>query len=76
MDTIQSFYYFKEITNPLTLFMIELSGFLIYFLPSIIAVYRKHNNKIPIIVLNLFLGWTFFGWVIALVWGLTDNVRK
>jgi hypothetical protein len=26
-------------------------------------------------VLNLFLGWTFLGWVIAMVWAFTDNTR-
>jgi hypothetical protein len=25
--------------------------------------------------LNVLLGWTILGWVIALVWALTDNVK-
>lgn len=37
-----------------------------YFLPSIVAVLRHHGDKGFIIVINLFLGWTFFGWVYAL----------
>ncbi len=40
----------------------------LYFLPSIIASRRKHQSSGGIFVLNLLLGWTFLGWVIALVW--------
>lgn len=47
-----------------------------YFLPAIIAFNRKHNNAAAILVLNLFLGWTFLGWVVCCVWAFTDNVAK
>jgi len=49
---------------------------LLYFVPCFVALSRCHNNKVPIIILTLFLGWTFLGWVIALVWSFTDNVNK
>jgi hypothetical protein len=39
-----------------------------YFLPCIVAAYRKKRNTVAIAVLNLFLGWTVIGWVVALVW--------
>jgi hypothetical protein len=42
----------------------------IYFLPSIIAYRRKHKNLLAIFALNIFFGWTLFGWVGALVWSL------
>jgi len=38
----------------------------IYFVPSIVAHGKK--NWAAIIILNILLGWTFIGWVIALVW--------
>lgn len=41
---------------------------LIYFFPVLNAFSRKHENTVAIGVLNLFTGWTFIGWVIALVW--------
>jgi hypothetical protein len=41
--------------------------------PTCVAAHRKHNNESAILALNLFLGWTLLGWVIALVWALTDN---
>ncbi len=44
---------------------------LLYFLPSIVSITGRHHNSSAICVLNLFLGWTFIGWVIALVWSLT-----
>jgi hypothetical protein len=34
---------------------------------------RKHPNAGAIAVLNLLLGWTFIGWVIALVWSFTST---
>lgn len=42
----------------------------IYFLPSIIAFAGKRRNALAIFLLNLFVGWTFIGWVIALVWAV------
>jgi hypothetical protein len=40
----------------------------VYFIPSIVAFSRKQPNKASILILNIFLGWTFIGWVLALVW--------
>ena len=40
----------------------------IYFLPDWIAQSRGHPNRGSIFILNLFLGWTFLGWVAALIW--------
>jgi hypothetical protein len=50
-------------------------GLLIYFLPFFVAAMRGHQNTAAIFVLNFFLGWSFVGWVIALVWSCTE-VRK
>lgn len=54
----------------LTVALFLTMGF-IYFLPSLIALIRKHHNRYAIFVLNLFLGWSFVGWVVSLSWGLT-----
>ncbi len=43
-----------------------------YFIPTIIAAYRGHTNGIPIFLVNLFLGLTFLGWIVALVWACSD----
>ena len=42
---------------------------LLYFLPALLA--RHKSDFSSIFLLNLFLGWTFIGWVIALVWALS-----
>lgn len=44
-----------------------------YFLPTIVAVIRKKRNTLAIFLLNLFLGWTFIGWVVAIVWAATKD---
>lgn len=41
-------------------------GAVFYFIPSFVAHNKK--NSTAIFLLNLFLGWTFLGWVVALVW--------
>ncbi|MGB6348744.1 MAG: superinfection immunity protein [Pseudolabrys sp.] len=47
----------------------------IYLLPFGVAWERRHNNRLAIFWLNAFAGWTFIGWVGALVWACTNNVR-
>jgi hypothetical protein len=42
-----------------------------YFLPTVIALLRWRPNLMAIFALNLFLGWSIIGWVIALVWSLS-----
>lgn len=45
----------------------------LYFVPTIVASVRSHDNAVAITALNLLLGWTLVGWVAALVWSLTAN---
>jgi len=45
-------------------------GFVLYFLPAIIAAVRGKRDTLAIFLLNLFLGWTFVGWIVALVWAV------
>jgi Superinfection immunity protein len=40
--------------------------FALYFLPTIIGAIRKVPNVASVFVINLFLGWTLIGWVVAL----------
>ena len=49
---------------------------IIYFIPTIIAVIRKHQNIIPICILNIFLGWTILGWIASLAWSLNSDVEE
>lgn len=47
-----------------------------YFLPTIVAVLRRKASSLGIFLLNLFLGWTFIGWVGALIWALSADRRE
>ena len=65
----------------LTRFLYEWGLFLIlmaalYFLPTVIAMFRAKRNTFAIFVLNLLLGWTAIGWVVALVWSVTHEDRR
>lgn len=50
--------------------ILGLAGLVIYFLPTAVAFMRDHRNLVALAVLNFFVGWTFLGWVGALVWAL------
>ena len=58
-----------------TIFLIA-TAIAIYFLPAITAINRNHRNRKAIAVLIIFLGWTFVGWVIALVWSFTADIEE
>ena len=47
----------------------------LYFLPALVAKSGRHPNSTAIFALNLLLGWTFIGWVVALVWALTGGAQ-
>ena len=52
--------------------LLGLAALALYFLPLIVAHRRKHPQENSIALLNIFLGWTFVGWVIALVWSVSE----
>jgi len=54
-------------------FLFILPALAVYFVPTIIAVARRARNVLGIVLLNIFAGWTFIGWVIALVWAIVDQ---
>lgn len=46
--------------------------FVLYFLPSVIAVLRHHKSAFAIIIVNIFFGWTVIGYFWALIWSATN----
>lgn len=48
---------------------------LLYIAPTMVAAKRKHRNVEGIFLLNIFLGWTFIGWIIALVWAVKKDAN-
>jgi Superinfection immunity protein len=47
--------------------------FVMYFLPSIVALIRSKRDTLAIFLLNFFLGWSVIGWIIALVWAAKND---
>jgi len=45
----------------------------VYLLPTIVASARKVRRQYAILALNVLAGWTFVGWVGALVWAIADT---
>ena len=58
-----------------TIFFFPFFGFgtVMYFLPSIIAFARNKRDLLVIFLLNLSLGITVIGWVVALVWAAKND---
>ncbi|MBB3941721.1 hypothetical protein GGR39_003402 [Novosphingobium fluoreni] len=65
-------------TDPTTLIKAGIAAAaILYFVPTLIAFMRRKRNARAIFALNLFLGWSFLGWVAALVWSLlTDGTSE
>jgi len=53
-----------------------ITGFLVmvlfYFMPALNARSRKHPSYAAIFFVNLLLGWTLLGWLIAIMWSASD----
>ena len=60
-------------TSTVLLLLLLLIGLGLYFLPTIVAVWRIKRNTASIATVNLFLGWSFVGWVVALAWAFAEN---
>jgi Superinfection immunity protein len=45
----------------------------IYLLPTWISIKRNHPHHVYIALINIFLGSTGIGWIIALLWALNGQ---
>jgi|ERR1035437_4802634 hypothetical protein len=59
---------------------IGIVGFLViaalYFLPTIVATSRKVTNTGSVFVINLLLGWSVIGWVVALAMAVKSKTPQ
>jgi hypothetical protein len=46
-----------------------------YFIPFLVAAGRKHRFSTAIGLINLLFGWTFIGWLAAIIWAVNRDVR-
>jgi len=49
--------------------------FVMYWLPTLIAIVRGTPSALGVAMLNFFLGWTVVGWIMALIWALAANTN-
>jgi hypothetical protein len=63
-------------TNPVGLIVlaivVTIIALCLYMFPLVIAWYREAPNKGSIAAINMLLGWTLVGWVVALAMALRD----
>jgi len=55
---------------------ILLPAIVAYFVPAIIAGWRRHPRTGLVFLLNLLLGWTVVGWLFALAWAFARQRGK
>jgi hypothetical protein len=57
----------------LVLMVVLVVAAVIYFLPSIVVLVRRSDTASAVLVINLFLGWTFLGWVTSLAMAVSGT---
>jgi hypothetical protein len=55
--------------------MLPVWAILIYFLPSVAAIYGNQPNLNSIFLINLLFGWTIAGWILAMSWTLRQSAK-
>jgi hypothetical protein len=55
--------------------MLPIWAILIYFLPSVAAIYGGQPNLNGLFLMNLLFGWTIAGWIVALSWTLRSAAK-
>lgn len=67
----------KQFPGLVEWFIVLVPLFLIaYFIPFLVAIGRKHRFSTAIGLINLLLGWTFIGWLAAIIWAVNRDVRE
>jgi hypothetical protein len=47
-----------------------------YFIPAIISLVRNNKKTTEAIIINIFLGWTVIGWIIALIMAISGEAKE
>ncbi|WP_419856112.1 superinfection immunity protein [Candidatus Poriferisodalis sp.] len=48
----------------------------VYFLPSMVALLRRHPRAGTVIALNILGGWTVLGWLVAFFWSSWSSIDR
>ncbi len=68
MNSFYSWYWSNY--SPEVAYLVMVLLWVVYFIPAVVAFLRAHQSKVAILTLNILLGWTGIGWIVALVWSL------
>lgn len=47
----------------------------VFWMPSVDAYDRRHRQRNIIFHINLWLGWTVIGWIVAYIWAQSADVE-
>jgi hypothetical protein len=56
--------------------VIILIGLVVYFAPTIAAQASKSKRTQGVFVVNLLLGWSVIGWIVALIWAVGSDKKE
>lgn len=60
------------VDNPPVFMALNLTLFLAgYFLPSLMGLLKSREKRLKLFLVNLLLGWTIVGWMVAFIWAAT-----
>ena len=48
-------------------------GLFVYFIPMMVAMNKNKKQTDAITLLNILVGWTLIGWLVALIWAITND---
>jgi hypothetical protein len=56
--------------------VVIIAAFLAYFLPTFVGFLRGRANMAQVIIINLFLGWSGIGWIVALAMAFGSTKKQ
>jgi hypothetical protein len=62
----------ESVVSAVPMVLLAVLAFGLYCLPTFVAYRRRHHRAGAIMFLDLILGWTVVGWMVALAWALSD----
>ncbi|MDP9222564.1 MAG: superinfection immunity protein [Actinomycetota bacterium] len=60
----------------MTELILMLPAILLYWLPTVVAIARQTDNILAVALVNLVFGWTFVGWIVALIMAIRRSRRS
>lgn len=57
-------------------YIIAIILLVLYMLPAVIAISRKHQNWLMITLLDFFLAWTVIVWIVCLIWSFVNSSKQ